>query len=272
MISLNIEATKQLPEHDIALKAILEFFYEYQGIDGCFLSGSVAARTMDKNSDVDLGILFGHEVAINDAWQKRWEWNIAPWFHRFDADHIKPYFVIYFFEPDIKADIHLFLKENLPPKEGGPYEIIWDNSGDLEQWQVIQNELPFPSPDWNDAVHEDEQFWAWLFFLYSHVNRGEYYDGASEFPPIRNIVEQWIARLAGKHEFVSRKLENEVYAKKLLQNDIFPSPNRRSLKTAIINLAKLQLDLRSEIEKKYEIKWKTGQGAILKISELINDL
>ncbi len=272
MVNFNIDATKRLPEHDKVLEAILNFFYTYPGICGCFLSGSVAAKTMDENSDIDLGFLFQDKISRNNAWIDRWNWDMAPWFHRFDADHIKPYFVIYFFEPDIKADIHLFLPENLPPKEGGPYEFVWDTDNHLEQWQTTLKNQDFPLPDWKEVVHEDERFWAWSFFLYSHINRGEYYDGAREFPPLRNIVEQWTARLAGKHEFISRKLETEIYAKDLLQNNLFPDPNQLALKTAMKDLTRLQLDLRKTLEKKHGIKWKISQAAISKIRGLIDHL
>ena len=45
------------------------------------------------------------------------------------ADHIKPHFVIYIFEPAIRADISLYLDDELPPAAGGPFVLAWDETG-----------------------------------------------------------------------------------------------------------------------------------------------
>jgi len=87
---------------------------------GAWLSGSAARGDADEYSDLDIGVCFGDPAARAAAWSHRWEWPIAPWFHRFDADHVRPYFVIYLFEEAVKADIALYVPDDLPPPEGGP--------------------------------------------------------------------------------------------------------------------------------------------------------
>src|SRR5438477_509704 len=82
---------------------------------GAWVSGSLASRNADAYSDIDVGVCFRDEPSRKAMWSHRWDWPIAPWFHRFDADHVRPFFVIYFFEPAVKADIALYVDDELPP-------------------------------------------------------------------------------------------------------------------------------------------------------------
>ena len=136
MKNFDIESTKALPEHDRVLQALLAFFSREPGANGCFLSGSTATLKMDQDSDLDIGVLFESAAQREAAWARRWDWQMADWFHRFDADHIKPHFVIYLFEPEIKADINFYIRDDLPKVEGGqhPFSIVWDHQGVLAAW------------------------------------------------------------------------------------------------------------------------------------------
>lgn len=272
MNKFNIEATKNLADHNRVLEAILHFFHDIKGVIGSFISGSVATNTMDHNSDLDIGILFEDSQEREDVWKDRWNWNIAPWFHRFDADHIKSHFVIYLFEPNVKADICLFINQELPPAIGGPYQIVWDISGVLGAWQERIEYKAKPTPNWRNVIHEDERFWAWLFYLYSHINRGEYYNGTIEFPAIRNIYEQWTARLAGESEFNSRKVERLPFFANLNRVEIFPKPNRESLKNAMIILIDEYMKLRIKVGDEQQLQWNTSAKTIEKIHSLIKGL
>ena len=272
MESFNIHSTKDLRDHDSVLRALFQFFSDTPGVIGCYLSGSTVTGCMDEDSDLDIGVVYGSASERKAAWETRWDWEIAPWFHRMDADHIKPYFVIYFFEPQIKADINLYIAEDLPPYEGGPYEIVWDDTGALEGWQDGLTE-PQDSPhDWREVVHEDERFWAWIFYLYSHVHRGEYYHSAYEFPAIRDILEKWAARLGGYSFFNSRHLEDHAYADQLKENDLFPKPDRESMRVSMLDAIQVQLSLRRKIAKEPGITWNTTDDAIEKFVNLVNIL
>ena len=272
MKPFKIKATRSLPDHDRLLEAILHYFKQLPGVVGNFVSGSVASNTMDQDSDLDIGILFADTEKREKAWKDRWNWKIAPWFHRFDADHIRSNFVIYFFDPNIKADINLHIATDLPPAAGGPYQIIWDDSGALRDWQAGLVEEKRQTPNWGEAIHEDERFWAWLFYLYAHVNRGEYYNSAIEFQAIRGIFEHWCARLAGKVKFKSRKVESEPFFDKLTRSDLFPNPDRKSLKMAMIALIQEYIELRRIIEDTQHLRWNTSARAVEKISSLVKDL
>jgi len=271
-----IDATAQLPDHDALLDAILGYFQRTPGVIGCFLSGSTARGEMDVDSDLDVGVVLESAEQRTRVWESRWEWQIAPWFHRFDADHIKPHFVIYIFDPParaaaIRADINLYLVDDLPPAAGGPFVLAWDDTGALRAWLDGLPQLKQAAPDWSVAIHEDERFWAWLVYLYNHVHRGEYYHCAYGFPELRDILEQWVARLGGQARFGVRRLDSAPWAERLLANDLFPKPDRASLKACMLAAIELQLELRSEIEAR-GVTWKTEPRAIGKVTRLIESL
>jgi hypothetical protein len=272
MKAFDIKATRNLPDHDKVLQALLRFFYETPGVIGCFLSGSLATGETDEDSDLDVGVLCQSAQDRDSVWQQRWGREIAPWFHRFDADHVKPYFVIYMYQPQIRADINLYVENDLPSYEGGPYTIVWDQKNTLEAWIIAHAQQQPSGPNWQGVVHEDERFWAWSFYIYQHVHRGEYYHVAYEFPALRDIVETWAARLAGHAGFDSRYLENKAFANRLLDADLSPQPNRASLKAAMMDAIEIQLSLREEIGEKLGINWHTKKAAIEKISRLIAGL
>lgn len=272
MKAFSIEATNSLAEHNRVLQAILKFFYDVHGVIGCFLSGSMATNEMDEDSDLDIGVVFQSADDREIVWQKRLDWEIAPWFHRFDADHIKPYFVIYLFEPQIKADINLYLESELPPVAGGPYTIVWDQGSRLDTWIESLGERKENDLNWREAVHEDERFWGWSFYVYGHLHRGEYYHIASDFSALRDIIERWVARLAGYPGFSTRHLEDKEYCRRLLQYDLFPKPVRESLKASMLEAIEAQLMLRREIGEKIGLTWKTTDKAIEKITKLIENL
>jgi hypothetical protein len=272
MKTFEIQATKNLGEHDKVLQAVLTYFHEIPGVVGCFLSGSMATNRMTQDSDLDIGIVMQSANQREQIWQKRWDWKITPWFHRFDADHIKPYFVIYCFEPHIRADINLYIESDLPPIEGGPYLVIWDHDKILNCWIEALSNHAKPAPNWEDVVHEDERFWAWSFYVYAYLHRGDYYHIAVEFPALREIIEKWSSRLDGHAKFTTRDYINESFAVHLLNDDLFPKPNLASLKNAMLVCIELQLNLRKEIYQKIGVQWKTSDHAIQKITGLIEEL
>jgi predicted nucleotidyltransferase len=272
MQKLYNESIKSLKHHQLVLNQVINFFKNIPGVTGCFLSGSTAAGKMDEDSDLDIGFLFNDSQTRDDCWHKRWNWDIYPWFHRFDADHIKPYFIIYFFEPKIKTDINLYVEEDLPKAGDGRFSVIWDNDSILKKWFESLPALNKSIVVKDLYIHEDEQFWAWLFYLYSHVHRGEYYNCASEFSMIRNIVEKWTARLMGYSSFSSRKLEQQEYSSQLIRNELFPQPTRESIKKALLKLVEMQLKLRQDIGENLKVSWKTMDQAVDKITKFVESL
>jgi len=98
-----VESSSLPSEHARVLERVVEFFRGYPGAVGGSVSGSIARGVADEYSDVDVGIFFSDDESRDRAWSNRWDWEIAPWLHRFDADHVKPYFVIYIYEPGVKT-------------------------------------------------------------------------------------------------------------------------------------------------------------------------
>jgi hypothetical protein len=257
------EGVRALPEHRRVLEAILAFFRRDRSAVGAWVSGSIARGDGDEYSDLDVGVCFRDEASLAAAWSHRGQWPIAPWFHRFDADHVRPYLIIYFFEPAVKADIALYLVEDLPPPGGGPYRVAWDDAGILIEWATRGSDR---EADWDLAVHEDERFWAWTYYCVRHVERGEYYEIASELHWLRGIVEAWRARLAGHAAFSYRRAESHYDLGDLVET--FPRPERKELKRALLKLIQLQEFQRARID----ADWQTTESARARIKAMVEAL
>ena len=245
------------------LEAILAHFRRVA--PGAWVSGSVARGGMDEESDLDVGICFDSEAARRAAWDERLDWEIAPWFHRFDADHVKPFFVIYLFTPKVKADIPLYTLDDLPGPEGGPYVLAWDDTGRLHEWAqaAVSEDEPV---DWSPAIHEDERFWAWIVYSLQHIRRGELYSIASEFAALRDIVEQWQARLEGRSRFSIRRAEQLGDTSELAE--LFPRPEHASLKRALQKLIAIHDRQRAQLD----LPWRTSDEARERIRRWVAEL
>lgn len=247
-----MESSSLPSELQAALDRVEAFFRGVSGVVGMYVAGSIATGLADEHSDLDVGVFFADEETRERAWAERWDWNLGPWFHRFDGDHIRPHFVIYLLDPGVKVDIPLNTVDYPPTPEGAPYEVLWDDTGDVTRWVEAANsgrvELP---PDWRDAAHEDEQLWGWFYYSILHMRRGEYYDLAWDFQTLRNIVETWHARLHGERFFRIRRVHPDVVREFA---DLFPRPERESLKLAILRLMDIHERQRAQVD---WVEWKT---------------
>jgi hypothetical protein len=249
---------------------VVEFFRCYPGVVGMSVAGSIASGIADEHSDLDVGVFFADEESREEAWAGRWSWDIAPWFHRFDADHVRPHFVIYLFEPGIKTDIPLNLVSDPPTPGGAPYEVLWDETGDVTKWVEAANAgREVLRPDWSEAAHEDERFWAWLYYCVLHLRRGEYYDIAYDFHMLRNIVETWHARLAGQGFFDVRRVHEREPETMREFADLFPRPERESLRRGLQKLIELHEAQRARID---GVKWRTSEQGRERIRESVEEL
>ncbi len=271
--SKSLMASAHLPQHHYLLKQIFYFFDQLPEIKGAFVSGSTASGGMDEFSDLDIGFLVSDKAARDQLWKNRWNWDIAAWFHRFDADHVKPYFVIYFFEPSIHVDLNFYIESDLPSFAGAPYVKAWGDDVEFEKWPVQVNGAPPLSVDWNTVVNDDERFWAWIHFSCSHALRGEYYAAAFFMKDLRKIVETWHAKLSGATAFHSRKTESRWSPDFISQmNTIFAVPNRTSIAGAFRTLIKIQTEQRRLLAAQQKVKWKTSEAAIQKMTAMITQL
>ncbi|MFX1366509.1 MAG: nucleotidyltransferase domain-containing protein [Promethearchaeota archaeon] len=269
---------KFLPEHYRIYTLLYNSFVSVKSIIGIFLSGSSATGKMDKYSDIDIGIVFDSITALNTFWDERWKWDVPSWFHRFDADHIKKFFVIYFFEPNIKVDIALYFIENLPPFHGAPYYVVYDPNNRLKDWSIITNKKSRENIDnyrmnLADIIHDDERFWAWLFYSYQHIARGEYYKITTEFEALRQIIENWYSYFVYKTSFTTKYFEFSKKDKFLnIMKNLFPIPDKESLLKAFRSLIAVYQDLRELVESEYSIIWKINKKSIDKIKTYFNSL
>jgi len=261
-----LAATANVKEHQELLLKISSFFQKVPGVMGMFVSGSTAAGGMDIYSDLDLGFLCCDEASRAKIWETRWDWDISPWFHRFDADHVKSNFVIYFFKPNIHVDLNFYVEKDLPPPAGGPYVIAWDTSGKMEAWAEKTNRISPAKPDWSHVVHEDERFWAWIHYAASHAARGEYYDTVRFLKDLRFIVETWEARLMGRKEFDSRRAEMRFSSDFIsTMSQTFCVPSKKGIQEAFSALIKIQLQQRQKIGQELMVNWRVQPSSIAHI-------
>jgi hypothetical protein len=241
-------------DHRRVLERVSEFFQDVPGVVGMAVSGSLARGGVDEHSDLDLDVFFADEQSRDQAWSERWSWEIAPWFHRFDADHIRPYFVIYLFEPGVKTDIPLLLASDDPEPAGAPFEVLWDRTDDVTRWVEASNAGRQVLPaDWSEAAHEEERLWAWTYYCVLHMRRGEYYDIATDFHFLRNIVETWHARLRGESFFALRRVHERERETVERFADLFPRPERGSLKRGLERV----LEIHEEQRARLDVDWRT---------------
>ena len=232
-----------LPEHERLLEAILSFFQGVPGAVGAFLGGSNVRGGMDEHSDLDVGIVFADAAARDAAWARRREWEIAPWLHTYDADHIRPCFAYFLFEPGIVAELPLYTVGEVPEARwGGPYLVVWDETGALEG-QLQRAVIDAPA---EDLVKQDEQFWAWTLHGVKQARRGEWYSVATGFVVMRELVEAWDARLHGEPRFDVRRLEQRRDPGRLAE--LFPAPTRDDLKRALGTLIEVHEEQRARLD------------------------
>ncbi len=262
-----------LPEHRKLCSDILSFFKDQHGISGAFIGGSGASGGMDFQSDLDLGFLCSSDEAREKIWSKRFDWNLPPWFHRMDADHVKPYFIIYLFEPSIHVDLIFYTNEDLPPQAGGPFTLAFEQGAQLGSW-ISEVNKPFDKVvDWSNVVHEEERIWTWIHYAWCHIARGEYYDIASDFAFLRRIPHSWFARLNGADQFNARRLEARGEFQFIEKMKLcYPIPDRVSLKTALLNLIEIHNEQRDQINKLIFPPWTTKQAARDKITKLVSEI
>ncbi|MFN7904219.1 MAG: hypothetical protein ACK5P5_03455 [Pseudobdellovibrionaceae bacterium] len=272
MISKNVFLhMDQLTDHKILCEKLIAFFRNEPGIIGSFISGSGAAGGMDFYSDLDLGFVCANNEAKEKIWSQRFDWKLPTWFHRMDADHVKPYFIIYLFEPHIHVDLCFYTMENLPSQLGGPCEVAFDHLDRLKSWSQEMGRSALTPADWSNIVHEEERFWTWVHYAWMHVGRGEYYDIAADFEFMRKIPHNWHARLKGSEKFITRRLEQTGELEFIeSMRQCFPTPDRSSLKTALLSLIAVHNSQKVRVDQMIKPEWKTSQAARDKITQLVS--
>jgi predicted nucleotidyltransferase len=274
-----LDSINHLADHRRVLEALFRTFKDTPRVVGLFVSGSTARRSMDRYSDIDLGVVLDSDGAREKTWKDRWDWQVEPWFHRFDADHIKAHFVIYLFDPCVKADINLYTLSDLPAWQGAPYDPVMSHTEAIEDWCKRSNaeasevaaRQPVISND--DLIHDDERVWAWLVYVTQHVLRGEYYSAAASYPDIRYIIERWSAILRSESSFDVRKIESRYPAAEVnVLSQLFPAPDPHSLRISFDQTIVAHERQRLEITKRFGVDWRTSDHAITRVKEIVQSI
>jgi hypothetical protein len=101
------------------------------------------------------------------------------------------------------------------------------------------------------------------------MRRGEYYDIAYDFHMLRNIVETWHARLAGQSFFDVRRVHEREPETMREFADLFPRPERDSLKRGLLKLIELHEAQRARID---SVEWTTSPAGRERIRLLVEEL
>ena len=268
-----LQNLSHLPNHKKLFEYLVAYFKNRPEITGAFLGGSGAVGNMDRFSDLDFGFVCSSAETREKIFEERFEWPLQGWFHRMDADHIKPHFIIYLFEPEIHVDLVFYSPEDLPTAAGAPYSILWDQTGKLEAWSHQVNAETSPKPDWSNVVHEDERFWTWIHFAWGHIARGELYDISSQLEFFRAIPHAWQARLDGRAYFSARRFEQrggKEFVEKMRRT--YSGPELSTLKTALLALIEIHNLQRASLDASLKPQWKTTSIAREKITQLVKEL
>jgi hypothetical protein len=151
--------------------------------------------------------------------------------------------------------------------------VAFDKQLQLNGWLGEVNKPLKLSPDWSNVVHEEEQFWTWVHYDWCQVGRGEYYDGAAFMGIMRGVIHRWRARLDGSDQFNIRRLEQRGETAFIeSMRPCFPTPDRASMKAALLNLIKFHNGQRVRVETQVRPTWKTTQSARDKSTQLVQGL
>jgi hypothetical protein len=107
-----------------------------------------------------------------------------------------------------------------------------------------------------------------VYYCARHIQRGEYYDVATDFGPLRQIVEVWHARLAGRPFFEVRRVHEREPETVAAFADLFPRPERASLRRALLKLIDLHERQRSNVD----AEWRTSDEARTRIRAMVEAL
>lgn len=143
----------------------------------------------------------------------------------------------------------------------------------MKDWIAGVNGLKPTIAGWDSVVHDDERFWAWIHYCSSHTLRGELYDAAFFMKDLRAIVEGWEALLVGLPRFDSRRIEKRLSEASLnMLAKTFCGPDKKQIKEAFRALISLQLRQRKLMTETKSPQWTTTDGAIRKISEMVESI
>jgi hypothetical protein len=151
--------------------------------------------------------------------------------------------------------------------------VLWDTTGEVAKWVEASNSgRQDAAPDWSAAAHEEERIWAWVYYSVRHVQRGEYYDVASDFHMLREIVEAWHARLGGQAFFDVRRVNEREPEAMSWFADLFPRPERKSLQRALRALIEIHDRQREEVDGSLGIDWRTSAEGRERVRKFVEAL
>ena len=198
-----------LPLHRAKLEAASAFTRTMPGVIGLVVSGSVATRTADVYSDLDLKIvtrddMHGEAEEHVDELVDTCGVPVA----RFSAEHVgHPGMLIVLYDDLIHIDFYLVRLGELSAKNGGmAIWVVWAEDDDIAV--ALRDPADAAGVDlaWFEA-----RMWTWVWYTHSKVLRGELYEALDALQYLRgNVLFALLAESAGVKPYGSRRAEQHV--------------------------------------------------------------
>lgn len=258
---LPTERFQGLPDHEQLAKRIIERLAVDEHVTGVFLSGSFAKGKPDKYSDLDFYIVVpeGQKETVVAAHKSLFE-SVGKLGTIFPATHLgDPNQIIAFYEGTVPlhVDYNYKVPSELTKRPNDKDAVILvDKDGELTKlrqvWQTLESEY---APEAQDLQYFEDRFWAWCWYTYSKIQRGELWEARDAEEYLRNAV---LVKLAyyqkGLLSEGNRRLEAKFPPEilKILEDSLPDGHSRRSYHQSLLKLMNGYLQLFDEASKNVE--------------------
>ncbi len=168
-------------------------------IIACWLGGSFGRKSADLFSDIDICLVYPDDTARATAWEQRRDFIQSVLAYvpakAFDADHIRPFFMVTLYSNGAKADYRFESQTSLRPNPwDADIHILKDSQGWAAAFQAASARLALPQPrlSSDELTALDNRFWVMFWDVYRQVRRGA---PARPFPEYLRLLTAALPRL-----------------------------------------------------------------------------
>ncbi|GAC1520694.1 MAG: aminoglycoside 6-adenylyltransferase [Chloroflexota bacterium] len=209
-------AFERLPEHRRLAERAIRALSEDAAVLGLYLSGSFAYGVPDRWSDIDLYILVGdgeagRTIARHDTLIR----GVGPIGTIFPATHLgDSHQIIVFYRADEPLHVDYQYREVCQLKlrrKDERVQILLDRTGALETWRAACRREPHaPEPTHEQVQYLEDRFWAWCWYMYCKIRRGELWEARDALEYMRTHVLLPLAHSEGQVFEGTRRLETKL--------------------------------------------------------------
>jgi hypothetical protein len=209
-------ALGELPEHGRVLESAVSLLAADPRVEALYLSGSLAAGTPDRWSDIDLWIVVqgGDIEEVINAHRSLIE-QVAPIGTLFPATHLgNPHQIIVFYKEahPIHVDYqYTEARELVPRRRDAEVAILLDRTGEATRWRNACREVDEPPLTADRIQYFEDRFWAWCWYTHGKIQRGELWESRSAVEYLQsNVLVPLAAAGLGLPEEGNRRLETKL--------------------------------------------------------------